>query len=65
MNQEIKKQWVEALRSGKYEQGQGRLDYEGKQCCLGVLCKIAPENIVSRKTGFSGGILYDDEYLIL
>lgn len=40
MNQDIKKQWVEALRSGEYTQGKGRL-HDGKNfCCLGVLCGI-------------------------
>lgn len=33
---EFKKKWLEALRSGKYEQGKGELFYEGKYCCLGV-----------------------------
>lgn len=41
MNQEIKEQWVEALRSGKYKQGQGQLrDDNNKFCCLGVLCNL-------------------------
>jgi hypothetical protein len=41
MNPEIKKIWVEALRSGKYKQGWGSLcqtiDGEDLYCCLGVL----------------------------
>jgi hypothetical protein len=45
MNEQIAKQWVEALRSGKYNQGQGflcRIDANGNKyhCCLGVLCEI-------------------------
>ena len=40
MNQEIKKQWITALRSGKFEQGRGHLHSNGKYCCLGVLSKI-------------------------
>lgn len=33
--------WIEALRSGKYGQGRGRLQSgENKFCCLGVACKI-------------------------
>lgn len=36
--------WVEALRSGEYEQGRGRLrvtDNAGDSfCCLGVACEI-------------------------
>lgn len=51
MNPEIKKMWVEALRSGEYEQGFGqlRITYPDKvvHCCLGVLCDIARKmNIV-------------------
>lgn len=34
-------QWIEALRSGKYEQGTDRLQsIDCKYCCLGVLCEI-------------------------
>jgi hypothetical protein len=37
---EIKKLWIEALRSGKYKRGEGALRSEGKHCCLGVLCEL-------------------------
>lgn len=40
MNQEIKQKWVEALRSGKYKQGQGYLRKGNNYCCLGVLCDL-------------------------
>ena len=40
MNQEIKKKWVEALRSGEYKQEVGYLRKDNKFCCLGVLCDI-------------------------
>ena len=40
MNKEVKKLWVEALRSGKYEQGRGCLRKGDKFCCLGVLCDL-------------------------
>ncbi len=37
--------WIAALRSGKYEQGKGKLkrtcNGETSYCCLGVLCEIA------------------------
>ena len=40
MKEDIKKIWVDALRSGEYSQGDGRL-YNGEDyCCLGVLCDI-------------------------
>lgn len=41
MNEEIKAQWVAALRSGDYRQGTGFLRYKGAFCCLGVLCDLA------------------------
>ena len=46
MKQEIAKQWVEALRSGKYKQGKGQLmavvsENEKEYCCLGVLCDLS------------------------
>jgi hypothetical protein len=41
MNPEIKAQWVEALRSGEYEQTNGYLRTDSGFCCLGVLCDLA------------------------
>lgn len=42
--QEIKTMWLEALRSGKYRQAQGRLQRQTENgigfCCLGVLCDL-------------------------
>jgi len=39
MDKKLKAEWVKALMSGKYEQGEGSLYRNGKYCCLGVLCK--------------------------
>lgn len=41
-------EWVKALRSGDYEQGQDYLCRDGKFCCLGVLCEIQelPKEVV-------------------
>lgn len=41
MSLDIRKQWVNALRSNEYEQGGGRLKNGRKFCCLGVLCDLA------------------------
>lgn len=41
MNQEIKAQWVAALRSGEYKQGTGVLQCDDEYCCLGILCVLA------------------------
>ena len=44
MKPEIAKIWTDALRSGKYEQGQHWLrSLDDKFCCLGVLCEQAVE----------------------
>lgn len=37
MPKELLRLWLEALRSGKYVQGKGKLLRDGKYCCLGVL----------------------------
>ena len=40
MKPEIKAQWLTALRSGDYQQGQGYLRQGDQYCCLGVLCDL-------------------------
>jgi hypothetical protein len=41
MDPYIKQLWIEALRSGRYEQGTGVLrNTNNEYCCLGVLCDI-------------------------
>jgi hypothetical protein len=40
MNPQIKQKWLNALRSGEYQQTQNRLHDENGFCCLGVLCDL-------------------------
>ncbi len=40
MDQVVKQKWVEALRSGRYEQTTGVLCDGSAMCCLGVLCDV-------------------------
>lgn len=40
MNPEVKKQWLKALRSGKYRKGTKALLKKGGYCCLGVLTDL-------------------------
>lgn len=40
MNPEVKQKWIDALRSGDYEQGSEKLRSVSGYCCLGVLCDI-------------------------
>ncbi len=45
MNQEIKQEWIGALESEEYQQGEGQLrTVDNKFCCLGVLCDIAAKH---------------------
>ena len=37
----MRKKWIEALRSGNYQQGRGMLKGPLGYCCLGVLCEIS------------------------
>ena len=41
MKEQIAKDWIKALRSGKYEQTTGTLKDGKGYCCLGVLCDIS------------------------
>ena len=43
MDKQWKEDWVEALRSGEFKQGDSCLEdpKTGAHCCLGVLCDIA------------------------
>lgn len=64
MKQADKKKWVKALRSGKYEKGEGALrDYNDKYCCLGVACEIfgieAKKVAPSGDGGYESGYQYD------
>jgi hypothetical protein len=40
MKAEIVEAWVEALRSGEYEQGKSFLNASGRFCPLGILCDL-------------------------
>lgn len=46
MNPQIKKRWVDALRSGNYKQTTSVLRNKDEGfCCLGVLCDLVKEEI--------------------
>jgi hypothetical protein len=40
MNSKVKEAWIDALRSGEYEQGSEKLRSVRGYCCLGVLCDL-------------------------
>lgn len=55
VNQIVKTMWVDALRSGKFEQGRNtlRVEVDGRPafCCLGVLTEIAVGDGVTKRAG--------------
>ena len=65
LNENAKK-WVEALRSGKYEQGIGFLEDNNKFCCLGVACRLAlSDGIGTRTENEDGDVRYGNESGVL
>jgi hypothetical protein len=51
MDPYIKQLWIEALRSGRYEQGTGVLrNTNNEYCCLGVLCDIHDDQMWKQPT---------------
>lgn len=73
MNQEVKKLWVEALKSGNYKQGRGGLHPDQETyCCLGVLCDLFQTQTKQGKwlyepdieeRYFEAGVVRDPSYL--
>ena len=68
MDAKVKKLWVEALRSGQYEQCTGELCNENRDrhCCLGVLTELYLEanpqpDLVQRELLYQTGGILDDQ----
>lgn len=51
LDAKLKAKWIEALRSGEYEQGKFSFELGGRFCCLGVLCRV-----MGQSTKEPGGI---------
>ncbi len=64
MNPEIKKKWLEALRSGEYSQGKSHLKAENFYCCLGVLCDLHAKEFAQswQDPNDDGGSIYGESY---
>jgi hypothetical protein len=68
MNQNIKTDWLSALRSGEFEQGKGYLKVRDPDtgkcelCCLGVLCELAIKAgvIPALEDREDGAFVYDE-----
>lgn len=62
MNPQVKQKWIDALRSGEYNQGSYKLRSGNGYCCLGVLCDIyAKENNSNEWDFFSYDKCSDEE----
>jgi hypothetical protein len=48
MDSALKAKWIEALRSGEFKQGPGKLKRGECYCCLGVVCVVAGYGIDTR-----------------
>ena len=59
LTKQQKKEWLDALKSGKYIRGTGQLLRNGKHCCLGVLAEILP-NVKLSPCGCT--LLNDNDY---
>ncbi|TGP34041.1 MULTISPECIES: hypothetical protein [unclassified Mesorhizobium] len=56
---EHRKLWVQALRSGEYEQGRKRLHLDSRYCCLGVACVLAGKDEYDMGARLNLSNLYD------
>lgn len=62
MDAEVKAKWLEALRSGEYTQGEGRLRNRREEfCCLGVLCDVLDKSKWSETPDELGDYLWDHD----
>jgi len=56
MKQEVMEKWVAALESGEYKRGKGELKtWQGRFCCLGVLCDIHAKETAGKWNREMGG----------
>lgn len=56
MNEDVKKKWIKALRSGKYKQTKGKLKSKYNSfCCLGVLCDLHSKTFRTKWDGLING----------
>lgn len=67
MNQEFKKEWIEALRSGEYIQGKNVLkrledNVIVTHCCLGVACELLKYKLELKEEVESGTSIFNGVY---
>lgn len=60
MKREVLNDWLTALRSGNYDQGEHRLCRNNKFCCLGVFLEVIKEPYETTNYSGSDIRLYDE-----
>lgn len=61
----LREEWLQALESDEYQQGEGNLCYKDHYCCLGVACEIlVRHNLLRRRVhdDFGGRTQYGPIY---
>lgn len=58
MRQDIKTAWTKALRSGDYQQTQGRLCDANGYCCIGVLTEVLAKDFPAELDGYTVDLDY-------
>jgi len=64
MNADIKKLWVDALRSREYQQSTGQLNSGNGFCCLGVLCDLHSKKKLSDSRNWVEGRYLGNRYIL-
>jgi len=64
MKQELtdaQESWIQALESGKYNQGNSVLNRDNNFCCLGVACDLHKENLTVTQPSEAKAVWYDGD----
>jgi hypothetical protein len=59
VNTKFIRKWIDALRSGTFNQGRGKLrSNRNRYCCLGVACELLPKKFNIKWVKEKGALLY-------
>lgn len=66
----VRRKWINALRSGKYKKGRGKLcqianQWDLSYCCLGVACQIGLAKPIPSQNSIKDGFIPYDIQLFL
>jgi hypothetical protein len=65
MHPDLKRDWIAALRSGKFKQGTSSLNGPEGYCCLGVLCELLVEPLGLNRVQEGNKVRYDGTFATL